>query len=205
MLIRLDSLVASPFWTMRVNKSSSSANVRERPIVCSQHCTLQFSQWVSAHDHPVHCKKLSKYISQPVPTTGHNPDRYKWISLGYLFGSVQDDILQTNKYPCRSTPISSVCKLGCRIPFVLGPFIVQISLLVPVNIHSRYRFLPGCNWFSVLPWPHPLPCLHSSPSHTPCSCPGYTPPSAHPLPLPWQRQQSLLPWLNTLAQLHYTK
>jgi hypothetical protein len=122
----------------------------------------------------LHCKKLSKYISQPVPTTGHNPDRYKWISLGYLFGSVQDDILQTNKYPCRSTPISSVCKLGCRIPFVLGPFIVQISLLVPVNIHSRYRFLPGCNWFSVLPWPHPLPCLHSSPSHTPRPC--YPPP-----------------------------
>jgi hypothetical protein len=33
----------------------------------------------------LHCKKLSKYISQPVPTTGHNPDRYKWISLGCLF------------------------------------------------------------------------------------------------------------------------
>ena len=142
----------------------------------------------------LHCKKLPKYISQPVPTTGHNPDRYKWISLGYLFGSVQDDILLPNKYPCRSTPISSVCKLGCRIPFVLRLFIVQISLLVPVKIHSRYRFLPGCNWFSVLPWPHPLPCLHSSPSHTPCPCPGYTPPKVHPLPLiPWQWPSPLLP------------
>ena len=80
----------------------------------------------------LHCKKLSKYISQPVPTTGHNPDRYKWISLGYLFGSVQDNILLPNNYPCRSKPISSVCKLGCGILFVLGLFFVQISLLVPV-------------------------------------------------------------------------
>ena len=145
-------------------------------------------------NHELHCKKLSKYISQPVPTTGHNPDRYKYISLGYLFGSVQDDILLPNKYPYRSTQISSVCKLGCGILFVLGLFIDQISLLVPGKIHSRFRFLPACSWFSVLPWPHTLPCLgfsatpqphlltrlHSLLSTTlamavPPSCPDYTP------------------------------
>ena len=111
-----------------------------------------------------------------------------------MFGSVQDDILLPNKYPYRSTQISSVCKLGCGILFVLGLFIDQISLLVPGKIHSRFRFLPACSWFSVLPWPHTLPCLgfsatpqphlltrlHSLLSTTlamavPPSCPDYTP------------------------------